>query len=66
LLNIENYSKKVIQEKATETTQQKKKRGKNFCPRKRKACHSVRTALLKSVAEMLRITQNASKGAPLN
>jgi hypothetical protein len=29
----------------------KKKRGKNLSPRNRKACHSVSTALLKSVAE---------------
>jgi hypothetical protein len=30
----------------------KKKRGKNLSPRNRKACHSVGTALLKSVAEI--------------
>jgi hypothetical protein len=30
----------------------KKKRGKNLSPRNRKACHSVSTALVKSVAEI--------------
>jgi predicted transcriptional regulator len=30
----------------------KKKRGKNLSPRNRKACHSVSTALLKSVADI--------------
>jgi hypothetical protein len=30
----------------------KKKRGKNLSPRNKKACHSVGTALMKSVAEI--------------
>jgi hypothetical protein len=30
----------------------KEKRGKNLSPRNRKACHSISTALLKSVAEI--------------
>jgi hypothetical protein len=37
----------------------KKKRGKNLSPTNRKACHSVSTALLKSVAEIG--TQSAMK-----
>jgi hypothetical protein len=39
----------------------KKKRGKNLSPRNRKACHSVNTAFLKSVAEIG--TQSAMKSS---
>jgi hypothetical protein len=52
---------KNLQEKAVEATKQKKKRGKNLSPGKRKACHSVSTALLKSVAEIG--TQRAMKSS---
>jgi hypothetical protein len=39
----------------------KKKGGKNLSPRNRKACHSVSTALLQSVAEIG--TQSAMKSS---
>jgi hypothetical protein len=39
----------------------KKKRGKNLSPRNRKTCHSVITALLKSVTEIG--TQSAMKSS---
>jgi hypothetical protein len=39
----------------------KKKRGKNLSPRNRKTCHSVSTALLKSVSEIG--TQSAMKSS---
>jgi hypothetical protein len=39
----------------------KRERGKNLSPRNRKACHSVGTALLKSVAEIG--TQSAMKSS---
>jgi hypothetical protein len=41
-----------LQEKAVEATKQKEEKRKNLSPRNRKACHSVGTALLKSVAEI--------------
>jgi hypothetical protein len=41
------------------TKQKEKEGGKNLSPRNRKACHSVNTALLKSVAEIG--TQSAMK-----
>jgi hypothetical protein len=41
-----------LRETAVETTKQKKKREKILSPRNMKACHSVSTALLKSVAEI--------------
>jgi hypothetical protein len=41
-----------LQEKTVEATKQKEEKRKNVSPRNRKACHSVGTALLKSVAEI--------------
>jgi hypothetical protein len=38
----------------------KKKRGKNLSPRDRKACHSVSTALVKSVAKIETLSCNRS------
>jgi hypothetical protein len=38
-----------------ETTKQKEEKKKFLSPRNRKACHSVNTALLKSVAEIVRL-----------
>jgi hypothetical protein len=56
ILIIKNYYKK----KAVEATKQKEeKRKKPKSPRNRKACHSISTALLKSLAEIG--TQSAMK-----
>jgi hypothetical protein len=56
------YINNLLQEKAVKATSEKKKRGKNLSPRNRtKACHSVGTALLKSVAEIG--TQSAMKSS---
>jgi hypothetical protein len=41
-----------LREKAVEATKQKDEKRKRPSPRNRKACHSLGTALLKSVAEM--------------
>jgi hypothetical protein len=56
---IDTTYKLFLQEKAVEATKQKDKRGKNLSPRNRKACHSIGTALMKSVAEIG--TQSAMK-----
>jgi hypothetical protein len=45
-------SRKFLQEKAVEATKQKEEERENLSPRNMKACHSVGTALLKSVAEI--------------
>jgi hypothetical protein len=50
---------KIYKKKQWRPPSKKKKRGKILSPRNRKACHSVSTALLKSVAEIG--TQNAMK-----
>jgi hypothetical protein len=41
----------VLQEKAAEATKQKEEKRKKPNPRNMKACHSVSTALMQSVAE---------------
>jgi hypothetical protein len=52
--------KRILQEKAVEAAEQKA-REKNLNPRNRKACHSVSTALLQSVAEI--VTQSTMKSS---
>jgi hypothetical protein len=42
----------VLQEKAAEATKQKEEKRKNLSPRNTKACHSISTTLLQSVAEI--------------
>jgi hypothetical protein len=44
--------KTYLQEKTAETTEQNEERGENLSPRNRKACHSMSTAILQSVAEI--------------
>jgi hypothetical protein len=53
--------KTFLQEKAVEATKQIEEKRKNLSPRNRKACHSVGTALLESVAEIG--TQSAMKSS---
>jgi hypothetical protein len=62
VLNNERF-KTVLQEKQAETIKQnnEEKRKKPMCPRKRKARHSISTALLQSVtcgAKLSRTWQN--------
>jgi hypothetical protein len=52
LLRIQFRCKIFYKKKPWRPPSKKKKRGKNQSPRNRKACHSVGTALLKSVAEI--------------
>jgi hypothetical protein len=47
-----NPKNKSLQENAVEATKQKEERGKNLSPRNGKACHSIITALMQSVAEI--------------
>jgi hypothetical protein len=56
-----SHVKHFLQEKAVEATKQKEEKRKTLSPRNRKACHSVSTALLKSVAEIG--TQSAMKSS---
>jgi hypothetical protein len=46
------YKKKSYKKKQWRPPSKTKKRGKNISPRKRKACHSIGTALMNSVAEI--------------
>jgi hypothetical protein len=42
----------ILQKQQHKPPSKKKKRGKNLSPRNRKACHSISTALLQSIAEI--------------
>jgi hypothetical protein len=52
LLSSISYKKKQRRPPHRQAKSKTKKRGKNQSPGNRKACHSVSTALLKSVAEI--------------